>query len=98
MTTQIVNARIDAQLKKEVDYILSKIGLTSAEAIRLYYTQIKNKKGIPFSLTLNEEPNKDVKEVMKRVDAYIRGEDKNRFQSFSSVQDMMNTILTEADE
>ncbi len=68
MTTQVVNARIDAQLKKEVDYILSRIGLTGAEAIRLYYTQIRNKKGIPFTLTVGEEPKERVIQSMENIE------------------------------
>ncbi len=67
MQTQIVNARIDSQLKKEVDGILAQIGLTGPEAIRLFYTQVRNHRGIPFQLTVREEPNKETRQAIQNA-------------------------------
>ena len=53
MTTQLINARIDAKLKKETEAILAQIGLTGSEFIRLCYTQVRNKRAIPFALEAN---------------------------------------------
>lgn len=36
----IINTRIEPKLKSEAEHILHKLGLTSAEAIRLFYKQI----------------------------------------------------------
>lgn len=67
MHTQIVNARIDTQLKKEVDGILARIGLTGPEAIRLFYAQVRNYRGIPFHLTLDEEPNRETRQAIQNA-------------------------------
>ena len=50
MTTRVINARIDSKLKKDTEAILARIGLTSSEFIRLCYTQVRNKRSIPFTL------------------------------------------------
>ena len=67
MQTQIVNARIDSQLKKEVDGILAKIGLTGPEAIRLFYAQVRNHRGIPFRLTVEETPNEETRRAIQNA-------------------------------
>ena len=50
-----VNARIEPRLKTQAETILLRVGLTSAEAIRLFYRQICLNKGLPFSVKI---PNK----------------------------------------
>lgn len=67
MQTQIVNARIDSQLKKEVDGILAQIGLTGPEAIRLFYAQVRNHRGIPFRLTVEETPNEETRRAIQNA-------------------------------
>ena len=67
MQTQIVNARIDRQLKQEVDSILAQIGLTGPEAIRLFYAQVRNHRGIPFRLTVEETPNEETRRAIQNA-------------------------------
>jgi DNA-damage-inducible protein J len=50
-----VNARIEPRLKIQAESILFRVGLTSAEAIRLFYRQICLNKGLPFNVKI---PNK----------------------------------------
>ena len=67
MQTQIVNARIDSQLKQEVDGILAQIGLTGPEAIRLFYAQVRNHRGIPFRLMVEETPNEETRRAIQNA-------------------------------
>lgn len=55
MKTASVNVRIDEHIKEQAEAILSKIGLSRAVAIDLFYRQIIMNNGIPFSLTLPQE-------------------------------------------
>lgn len=56
MKTAIINARVVPELKQEVESILSRLGITTTQAIIMYFEQIKLNNGIPFSLRLpNEE-------------------------------------------
>lgn len=47
-----IRARIDPDLKEEVETILAEIGLSSSDAIRMYYRQIKLLRGIPFDVKI----------------------------------------------
>lgn len=50
-----INTRIEPKLKTQAEAILHKVGLTSAEAVRLFYMQICLQKGLPFVVKI---PNK----------------------------------------
>ena len=50
-----VRARIDSRLKKETEKILDGLGLTTAEAIRIYLHQIRLHRGLPFDIRLKED-------------------------------------------
>jgi DNA-damage-inducible protein J len=60
-----INTRIEPELKNKVEAILNKIGLTSAEAIRLFYKQICLSRGLPFELKI---PNKKTLKAMHDAD------------------------------
>ncbi|CAA6813091.1 MAG: DNA-damage-inducible protein J [uncultured Sulfurovum sp.] len=45
-----VRARVDSNLKKEVEEILQEVGLSTSQAITLFLKRIKYEKGIPFEL------------------------------------------------
>lgn len=51
-----INIRIDEQLKKDTEVILDSLGLTISDAVRIYFSQIRNTRSIPFMLKSNEEP------------------------------------------
>ncbi len=59
MSSTIIHTRMKAQLKKEVEKVLSQLGLTMSEAIRLYFAQIAHKKAIPFSIDLELDDKKE---------------------------------------
>lgn len=60
--TATVNTRIDPMLKERAENILHKVGLSAAEAVRLFYTQICLQKGLPFEAKI---PNKSSVQAMK---------------------------------
>lgn len=47
-----INTRIDVGLKKRAVKIFDRLGLTEAEAIRLFYAQVELHQGIPFPVTV----------------------------------------------
>ena len=53
-----VCARIDTELKKEVDRILECIGVKPSELIQMLYGQVKLTKSIPFELKLPKKIDK----------------------------------------
>ncbi len=61
-----VNTRIEPKLKAQAETILHKVGLTSAEAVRLFYMQVCLHKGLPFAVKI---PNKETLKAMHDADA-----------------------------
>ena len=50
--TAIIRARIEPNLKNEVEDILARLGLSTSETIQLLYRQIKLRQGLPFEVRL----------------------------------------------
>lgn len=50
--TTTIHARIDSELKENVEAILSKLGLTPTDAIKLFYNQILLNGGLPFEVKI----------------------------------------------
>jgi len=75
--TATVRARIDPLLKQDVEKLFKEMGLTTTQAINLFYRQVKLRNGLPFSVII---PNKTTEKVFKDTDAkknLIRCEDTN---------------------
>lgn len=51
--TSTVRARIAPQTKKEAEKILEKLGLTSTQAINLFFHQIILHRGMPFEVQIS---------------------------------------------
>ncbi len=63
----MINTRIEPRLKSRAETILHKVGLTSAEAVRLFYMQVCLHKGLPFEVKIpNEETIKAMHDADKR--------------------------------
>lgn len=62
MKTAIINARVKPDLKLDVENILSQLGITTTQAITMYFEQIKINNGIPFSLII---PNDETIKAMQ---------------------------------
>jgi len=50
--TAKIQARIEPGLKKDVEKILEKVGLTTTDAITVFFHQVVLKKGIPFDVII----------------------------------------------
>ena len=61
-----IQARIEPGLKKAAEAIFSKIGISSGEAIRMFYSQVTLRGGIPFDVRI---PNEATIEAMEELEA-----------------------------
>ena len=67
--TTIVSARIDSELKRSVDKIFREMGLSAAQAIRLFYSEVETQRGLPFGVkTPNETTRQALREAKARYD------------------------------
>lgn len=81
--SDILHTRIEPKLKRDVEHILKENGLSSSEAIRLFYTHVRLHGGLPFPVKL---PNKTTIKAM---------EDANSGNIFSA--DKVDDIFDELD-
>jgi DNA-damage-inducible protein J len=73
--TGTVRARVNPELKVEVERLFKDLGLSTTEAINLFYRQVRLRNGLPFSVVI---PNETTQKVLKDTDAkrnLIRCED-----------------------
>jgi len=79
----MIRARIEPELKAEVDKIFQELGLTATEAITLFYYQVKARKGIPFELNI---PNEITIETARKTDT---GNELNEYNSLDEFRKKM---------
>ena len=58
----VVHARIEPQTKSRAEAVLSRLGMSPTEAIRLFYRQVSLYRGIPFPVKI---PNKLSRKILK---------------------------------
>ena len=75
MKTATVRARVEPELKIEVESVLTELGLSVSEAIELYMRQIKLVHGIPFDIRI---PNKETQQTFNNTDL---GEELNYYDN-----------------
>jgi DNA-damage-inducible protein J len=56
--TTTVRARIEPELKEKAEAILRRLGLSTTQAITLFYRQIEMSNGLPFDLVIPDETTK----------------------------------------
>lgn len=61
MKTAAVHSRIEPETKEIAEGILRKLGLSPTDAIRLFYTQITLRNGLPFPVAI---PNEETAQAM----------------------------------
>ena len=64
-TSDHIHARIDSDLKKKAVKVFERLGLTEAEAIRLFYAQVELHQDIPFPLMIPNVQTRDAFEEAK---------------------------------
>ena len=64
--TATIRARIEPNLKEDVEKLFRKMGLTTTEAINIFYRQVKLRNGLPFNVVV---PNKTTAKTFKNTDA-----------------------------
>ena len=67
--TTTVRARIEPNLKSDVEKLLGRLGVTTTEAITMFFSQIRLRRGLPFPV---EVPNEITQRTFEATD---RGED-----------------------
>ena len=77
--TATIRARVEPGLKDDVEKLLQRLGVTTTEAITMFYSQIRLRQGLPFPV---EVPNATTRKTFQATD---RGEDLNTFDNLDKM-------------
>ena len=81
--TSVISARIDPELKNTVEEIFRDLGLTTAQAITLFYKQVELQQGLPFIVRIpNDVTLSTLRETRSRYD----------LEEFNTVEDLFNDL------
>ena len=86
--TQTISARIDPELKAHAEGIFNSLGLTTSQAITLFYRQVELSAGLPFPVKL-PVPNE---ETLRAIQDAVRGVN---LSGPASVDEMFNELMEE---
>lgn len=64
--TSTVRARIEPEVKKEAERLFKNLGITTTQAITLFYKQVVLRKGLPFEVVI---PNSTTLRTFEDTDA-----------------------------
>lgn len=81
--TTTVRARIEPRLKSDVEKLLHRLGMSTTEAITVFYNQIRLRQGLPFPV---EVPNATTRKTFEATDC---GED---LHSYDSLDEMFEAL------
>jgi len=76
--TAMINARIEPELKQKVEVIFDELGLTTTEAVTLFFKRVENYRGLPFEVRL---PNARTRQAIEQAR-------KGKVQRFRSIKEL----------
>lgn len=81
--TVMIHARVQSDLKTDTDKIFRKLGLSTTEAITVFFSQVRLRKGLPFEVKI---PNRTTLETFRKTDA---GRELNEYKSMKEFKAKM---------
>lgn len=81
--TAVISARIDPKLKHSAEEVFNELGLTTTQAITLFYKQVELERGLPFAVRV---PN-DV-----TVEALQQARTRQELKSFNTFDDLFKDL------
>ena len=62
--TAVITTRIEPTLKQEVETVLGELGMTTSQAVHLYFKQIALQRGLPFSVKIPDNRESFIDQLM----------------------------------
>lgn len=77
--TAVISARMDPELKRRAEGVFQELGLTTTQAITLFYKQVQLQRGLPFIVKIpNEVTTKALDDARER----------RNLETFNSTEDL----------
>jgi len=54
MKEAVVRARVASRLKRDAEAVFAQLGINTTEAIRMFLSQVRLRKGLPFQVAMPE--------------------------------------------
>jgi DNA-damage-inducible protein J len=83
--TAMITTRVDPDLKADAEKVLSKLGISTTEAINLFLSQVRLRRGLPFDVKI---PNKATLKAMKDA------EEGRNLSSYDSLDEFFKKMAT----
>jgi DNA-damage-inducible protein J len=69
--TTMITARVDPKLKRETEKVLKELGLSTSQAITLFFNQVSLRKALPFAVAIpNTQTAKAIEDALAGIDLY----------------------------
>jgi len=81
--TTTISARIDPNIKKQAERVFRELGLSSSQAITLFYKQVELQQGLPFIVKI---PNDLTAETLETARS------RSNIESFNTVEDLFDDL------
>ena len=81
--TTTISARIDPNTKKQAERVFRELGLSSSQAITLFYKQVELQQGLPFIVKI---PNALTVETLESART------RSNLESFNTVDDLFEDL------
>ena len=79
----VISARIDPDLKHQAEKIFKDLGLTTTQALTIFYKQVEFQRGLPFAVRIpNEITRKALEEARTR----------QNLASFNTIDDLLEDL------
>lgn len=81
--TAMITTRVEPELKSDAEKVLKALGISTTEAINLFLSQVRLRKGLPFDVKI---PNKTTLKAMKDA------EEGHNLSSYDSIDDFFEKM------
>jgi len=81
--TAMITTRVEPELKSDAEKVLKALGISTTEAINLFLSQVRLRKGLPFDVKI---PNKTTLKAMKDA------EEGHNLSSYDSIDDFFKKM------
>ncbi len=78
-----INIRIERELKANVEKILQNLGISTSQAIQIYFSQILNHSGLPFEMRI---PNNTTMNTLQNTD------DRKNLHQFPNKEELLKDL------
>ena len=78
--SEMIRARVEPDLKQEAETVFAKLGLSTTQAITLFYKQVTLQQALPFAVKI---PNAETREALQNA---YDGEDLTEYESLDALK------------